>query len=177
MRAVDWNLLERFPAGIEDRDAAWAVEAEVEHRLGDAHAQRDGKVVGAVSVCGLKEGGLGIIITSLNAGSWQENVTLHGDNFTVEVDAFERLVVKKDDYEKVFGVDRPGKWIPEMKERGFLGEIEHFFDCVANRQQPLTNAYDALKTHKLIEQLIEVADLKPNLPPKNGWDEISRWNT
>jgi len=93
------------------------------------------------------------------------------------VDAFERLVVRKDDYEKVFGVDRPGRWIPEMKERGFLGEIEHFFDCVANRQQPLTNAYDALKTHKLIEQLVEVAGLKPNLPPKNGWDEISRWNT
>ena len=136
----------------------------------------DGKIVGAVSVCRLKDGGLGVIITSLKAGSWQERAILHGDNLTVEVDAFEKLTIKNKDHEQVFGTDRPGTWIPDMQERGFYGEIEHFFDCVVSRKQPMTNGSDSVQTHQLIEKLVEAAGLKPDVHPADDWDEISRWD-
>jgi len=140
------------------------------------YEKQGGKIVGAVSICGLSDGGFGVILSSLKAGSWQEMVTLHGENFTVEVAAFEKLTIKNQDHEQVFGIDRPGKWIPDMQERGFYGEIEHFFDCVVSRQQPLTNAFDALQTHQLLEKMVEVAGLKPNKSPANGWDKIPRWD-
>lgn len=144
--------------------------------LSTAYEEEDGKIVGAVSVCKLKDGGLGVIITSLKAGSWQERVVLHGDNLTVEVDAFEKLTIKNKDHEQVFGTDRPGKWIPDMHERGFYGEIEHFFDCVVSRKQPLTNGFDSVQTLQLIEKLVEKAGLKPDQQPADDWDQISRWD-
>jgi virulence factor len=143
--------------------------------LTTTYEQEDGKIVGAVSVCGLKDGGLGVIMTSLKAGSWQERAVLHGENLTVEVDAFEKLTIKKTDHERVIGTDRPGKWIPDMQERGFYGEIEHFFNCIVSRKQPLTNGFDAVKTHQLIEKLVEAAGLNPAEQHPDDWDKISRW--
>ena len=140
------------------------------------YEKQGGKIVGAVSICGLCGGGVGVIMTSLEAGSWQESVTLHGENYTVEVAAFEKLTIKSQDHEQVIGTNRPGKWIPDMQERGFYGEIEHFFDCIISRQQPMTNAFDAMQTHQLIEKLVEAAGLKPNESPTNGWDNIPRWD-
>lgn len=144
--------------------------------LSTFYEEQGDKIVGAVSVCGLCDGGIGLIITSLKAGSWQESVTLHGENFTVEVAAFDKLTIKNQDYEQVFGTNRPGKWIPDMKERGFYGEIEHFLDCVVSRQQPLTNAFEAVQTHQLLEEFVKVAGIKPNESPADGWDKIPRWN-
>lgn len=140
------------------------------------YEQQEGKIVGAVSICGLQDGGFGVITTSLQAGSWQERVTLHGENCTVDVTAFDKLTIKYHDHEQVFGTDRAGKWIPDMQERGFLGEIGHFLDCVVSREQPMTNAFDALQTHHLLEKFVEVAGLKPIEHPENGWDKISRWD-
>jgi len=142
--------------------------------LTTTYEQEHGKIVGAVSVCGLKDGGLGVIMTSLKAGSWQERAVLHGENLTVEVDAFEKLTIKNTDHERVIGTDRPGKWIPDMKERGFYGEIENFFNCIVSRKQPLTNGFDAVKTHQLIEKLVEAAGLNPAEQPPDDWDKISR---
>ena len=140
-----------------------------------SYEQEDGRIVGAVSLCRLKDGGLGVILTSLKAGSWQEKVVLHGENLTVEVDAFEKLTIKNQDHEQVFGTDRPGKWIPDLQDRGFHGEIEHFFNCVVSRKQPLTNGADAVHTHQLIEKLVERAGLDPAESSTEDWDMISRW--
>lgn len=143
--------------------------------ISTSYEQEDGKMVGAASLCRLKDGGLGVILTSLRAGSWQEKAVLHGENLTVEVDAFEKLTVKKQDQEQVFGTDRPGKWIPDLQERGFKGEIEHFFNCVVSREQPLTNGADAVKTHQLIEKLAEIAGLDPAESASEDLDKFSRW--
>ncbi|MDO9546910.1 MAG: Gfo/Idh/MocA family oxidoreductase [Pelolinea sp.] len=144
--------------------------------LNTYYEQQDGKIVGAVSVCSLCNGGIGVIMTSLQAGSWQESVVLHGDNFSVEVNAFEKLTIKNRDHEQILGTDRVGSWIPDLKERGFYGELEHFFDCVNSRQQPQTNAFDAVQTHQLLKKMVDVAGLKSIEPPTNGWDEIPRWD-
>ena len=133
------------------------------------------KLIGAVSVCGLKDGGIGVVMTSLKAGSWQESATLHGENTTIEVEAFEKLVIKTDGNMQVLGTDRSGKWISDLHERGFYGEIEHFFHCVDSREQPETNGDDTLQTHLLLEEMAAIGGEEPGKPLADGWDNIPRW--
>jgi len=122
-----------------------------------SYEMRGGKLVGALSVTELEGGGHGLVITSLAAGAWQERVTLHGEGLTVEVSAFRELRVKYPDREEVFGPDRPGRWVSELDERGFSGEIEHFFDCVRQRQTPQTDGYEAARTQALVEAMVACA--------------------
>ena len=136
--------------------------------------KQDGQLVGAVSQAVTSEGGLVVLMTSLKAGSWQERVALHGDDITVEVEAFRQLKIKKQDSEEVFSNDRPGRWITELKERGFYGMIEHFLDCVKTRQQPLTSGRDAQKTHELIDALVIAGGETPG-KESDKWDNVSRW--
>ncbi len=80
-----------------------------------------------------------------------------GEGLTVEVSAFRELRVKYGDREEVFGLDRPGRWMSELAERGFSGEIEHFFTCVRQRQQPQTDGYEAARTQELVEAMVACA--------------------
>lgn len=122
-----------------------------------SYTMRQGRVVNALSVMALPDGGNALVLTCLQAGSWQERVTIHGEKQTVEVSAFRELRVKRPDREDVYGGDRPGRWQSELTERGFLGEITHFFDCVRSRATPTPDAYDAARTEKLVEALTRLA--------------------
>ena len=135
----------------------------------------NGKITGAVSLMRTSQNGLVILLTSLKAGSWQERLTLHGDTFTVEVEAFRQLKVKGKEYDQFYGVDRPGKWIEDMKERGFFGAVNHFLDCVQTRKQPITNGWDVEKTHQLIDQLVELTGTE-QFKPNGDWDNVKRWS-
>jgi len=118
---------------------------------------KNGLVSSAVSTMRIPGGGQGVIMICNHAGSWQESVTLHAAGLTIHVDAFRRLRVLHEDYEEVFGTDRAGKWITDMKERGFYGELVHFFECVRTRQEPLTGAVEAAKTQALLEDLVRTS--------------------
>jgi virulence factor len=135
---------------------------------------QDGLLIGAVSQAVTSAGGLVVLNTSLKAGSWQERVTLHGENYSVEVEAFRQLKIKKPDSEEIFGNERPGKWISELKERGFYGMIEHFLDCVKTRKQPLTSGRNALKTHELIDALV-IAGGETPAKESESWESVNRW--
>jgi virulence factor len=136
----------------------------------------NGQLVGAVSQAVTEKGGLTVLMSSLKAGSWLERVSLHGDNLTIEVDAFRHMRVKKGDSEEIFGNDRPGKWISELKERGFYGLVDHFLDCVQTRKEPLTSGRDACQTHELIDALVSAAGETPAKESEN-WDNVQRWNS
>ncbi len=127
---------------------------------------RDGKIIGALSVAKPEDGGLAVVLTSLQAGSWQERVTLHGGSLTVEVTAFRELVVKHEDRVEVYGPDRSGRWIPELVERGFHGAIEHFFHCVRERETPQTNGYEGYRTQELVEAFVTCAGEKLVVTPQ-----------
>ncbi|BBB49645.1 Gfo/Idh/MocA family protein [Pelolinea submarina] len=131
-------------------------------------------LIGAVSIARTPEGGLVTLVNNLQAGAWQESVTLHGDGMTVHVDAFRELRIRYGDHEEVYGTDRAGKWIPGLRERGFEGEILHFLDCVQTRQRPMTDAWEAVKTQKFMEDLV-VASGDPLSSPDNSWDKVDRW--
>jgi len=122
-----------------------------------SYEMKEGKLVGAASIAELEGGGIGMVINSLQAGAWQERVTLFGEGLTVEVNAFRELRIKQGESEEVYGTDRPGRWYPELVERGFFGEIDHFFQCMRSRQEPETNGDEAVKTQLFMEKLVEVA--------------------
>jgi virulence factor len=138
-------------------------DVEVAHT---SFEMREGRLYGAMSAVLLKDGGIATVITSLQAGSWQERLTLHGESLSVEVTAFRELRVKYPDREEIFGPDRPGKWIPEMEERGFHGAIDHFFDCVRTRKKPLTDGHEACRTRELVEALVTCAGEKTQITPQ-----------
>ncbi len=118
------------------------------------HEMKNGVLQGAVSTFQLPDSGMGVLLTSHNAGAWQESATLHGEQSSVHVNAFRDLVVCHPDHEEIFGTDRAGSWVPDLQDRGFIPEIEHFLHCVHTRQQPDTNATEAYKTQLLYEQLV-----------------------
>lgn len=121
------------------------------------YQKNDGVLTSAISTARIPSGGLASMLISLDAGSWQESITLHGDGLTVHVDAFRELRVKSGDHEKVYGNDRAGSWVTDLRERGFQGEIEHFLKCVRTRQESMTNAWEALKTQELLEKMVTLS--------------------
>ena len=137
--------------------------------LHTSHQMQAGKLVGAVSVTELDQGGVGLILTSLQAGAWQERVSLYGEGLTVQVDAFRELRIRYPDREEVFGADRPGRWVPELMERGFQGAIDHFLSCVRSRQVPETDGHEAARTQELAEQLVVCAGEAPHPTPHPTW--------
>lgn len=137
--------------------------------LSTNYEKKDGKIISTTSTARMQTGGLAILINNLHAGGWQESVTLHGEGLTVHVDAFRELRVRLGDHEEIYGTDRAGKWIPDLRERGFEGEIEHFLQCVENRQLPMTSALEAAKTQEFMENLVEASGDELNLPHGN-WD-------
>jgi virulence factor len=142
--------------------------------LSTQYTMQGGKLTSAVSTTRTASGGLVTLAICMQAGTWQESVDLHGGEFSVHVDAFRELRVKYGDHDEVYGTDRAGKWIPELRERGFEGEVSHFLECVKTRQMPLSNAWEAAKTQKLMEDMV-IASGDALSSPENDWDKVDRW--
>jgi len=117
----------------------------------------NGKVTGAVAATRLEQGGMGMLLDSYQAGGWQEQASLHGDGISVHVKAFQEIIVREGDKETHYGIDRPGKWLPSLIERGFGPAIDHFHHCVLTRSQPETDGIEGTRTQELVEGLVKSA--------------------
>ena len=135
------------------------------HPLSTSYSMQRGRLFNAASLLGLSSGGCAVVLTCLQAGAWQERVSIHGEKLTAEVSAFRELRLKYPDHEEVYGGDRPGKWTSELSERGFSGEIAHFFDCVRQRSRPSPDGYDAARTQELVETLTRQAGAETDYLP------------
>ena len=120
---------------------------------------RDGRMIGAVSIVALERGGHGVITTTLEAGGWSETYSLHGEGTTLEVDAFSRLRTGGETEERIWREPYASGWKPTLEARGFIQQVNHFFDCLASRQTPLTSARESYRTQRLLEDLVACARL------------------
>jgi len=50
-------------------------------------------------------------------------------------------------------------WARVEDKMGFSPEVQHFIHCVQTREQPITNAADAYKTHELMNRILLAAGL------------------
>ena len=113
----------------------------------------EGKLVGAASVIRFPDGGHGLVATCLEAGRWGESYALHGSGASLYINAFSEVRLLTADGEQVWR-ESGGDWTPMLQARGFAAQIQHFFDCVQSRQQPLTSGWEAFKTQRLVEDLV-----------------------
>jgi len=118
-----------------------------------AHHASD-RLLGAASTVALEHGGYGMVITSLQAGRWQENYTLHGGGRSMIIEAFSRLRLIDGLQDTVQEETYASSWLTTLEGRGFNGQINHFLDCVKARSLPLTSGWDAVKTQQMVEQMI-----------------------
>ena len=112
---------------------------------------------GAVAVIRLETGGLGIIETNYQASGWQETYAVYGNHQTMEIDAFSNLSFMRGRENRQWEETYASSWQTTLTGRGFVGQIAHFFSCMATREMPLTSAWDSVKTQLLVEALTEAA--------------------
>jgi virulence factor len=114
--------------------------------------------LGAVGAIRLENGGIGVIETNMKAGRWQERYVLFGGQKTLEVEAFSHAVLTQGFEQRRWDETYASSWQTTLKGRGFVDEIEHFFDCIETRQIPLTSGWDSVKTQRLVEDIADLAD-------------------
>jgi virulence factor len=102
----------------------------------------------------LENGGDVFLMGCMSAAGWQERYTLEGGGASLRIEAFEYLDWHSENCHQVIrqGYDR--EWKPSLEARGFVGEIDHFFQCVQTRDMPACSAYDAHKTQLLVEAIV-----------------------
>jgi virulence factor len=115
------------------------------------------KLTGAASTVALPGGGYGMVLTSLQAGRWNEQYEIHGGGASIYIEAFSRLTLVTEQEQQVWEETYASSWKSTLEGRGFAGEITHFFECVQTRQQPHTSGWEALKTQLLLEAMLACA--------------------
>ena len=167
-RKINLCMVEKHRPNKEKRDLNEAYLEDIIHQIdllrffgGEAKALTteqesiDDCLLSSVSTVGYQRGGLGVLVSSREAGRWLEKVSIFGDGLSIELQMFRELRCIESGREFVFGGDRPGSWLSHLEERGFVGEIQHFLGCIKNGSQPMTNAKDASLTQLLLEETIQ----------------------
>lgn len=167
-RPIHKCIIQKHRSGTKERDLEQTYLDDTIHQidllrffcgevepLSTYYQMMDNRFYSSASVTSLKSGGIGLVLTSREAGMWTEQVSLHGGNISLEVSAFRELRVRYPDHEEVYGADRAGRWMPQLEERGFVGEIRHFFECIVSRESPFTDGEDSVKTQELLEKLVK----------------------
>jgi virulence factor len=117
-----------------------------------------GSFLGAVGTLRLDNGGIGVVETNMKAGRWQERYILYGGQKTLQVEAFSEALLTQGTEQRRWNETYASSWQTTLKGRGFVDEIDHFFDCIETRQMPLTSGRDSVKTQRLIEELAALVD-------------------
>ena len=117
----------------------------------------DGMVLEVVSNLELEGGGLATITASLQAGRWFEHYELNGEQTSLNLNCFYDLEIATDKGIQTWKEPYDSTWTSNLYGRGFVNQIDHFFQCVETRQTPKTDAWDSVKTQMLVEDIIEKA--------------------
>lgn len=114
----------------------------------------DGNLLSAVSNLKMNAHGIGVILHSREAGRWQERVTIIGNEKTLLIDLFQSVAeITADEKKQIWKAQSENKW---LDDRGFQKEIIHFLHCINTNSSPITNGFEAAKTQKLQEQLVNL---------------------
>lgn len=112
------------------------------------------------ALLGFKDGGIGLLVASREAGQWREHVEMYGGGITAISDNLDSYRVIYPDREEGQTMTPLNKgWCTVVHRLGFEDCIKHFFHCVKTREKPLTNAEDAYRTHELMDKILRAAGL------------------
>jgi virulence factor len=125
-----------------------------EVNLANKEIRIDEHLVTCTGMFTLEKGGVAVVKTCMRSGEWRENYILSGDGFTMEIDSFLKLTIFQGDEKRSWMENYPGG-SEILAGRGFLGEINHFLNCIRTRQNPQTDLTDSVKTQILVESLTD----------------------
>jgi virulence factor len=112
----------------------------------------DGNLLSSVSNLKNNTHGLGVILHSRESGLWQERVTIIGNEKTLQINLFQSVVEINTEGNKPIWISQSIN--PQLDDKGFQEEINHFLICINTASNPLTNGFEAGKSQHLQEQLV-----------------------
>lgn len=105
-------------------------------------------------------GAIGLLGASRSAGQWVERMELYGAGISVFAETPDSIRIVDKEKETVQTMTPLAQgWARVEDKLGFKPSVDHFIECVQTRQKPLTNAEDAFKTHKLLNDILVSAGL------------------
>ncbi len=105
-------------------------------------------------------GAVGLLGASRSAGQWVERMELYGGGISVFAETPDTIRIIDKEKEIVQNMTPLAQgWARVEDKLGFRPCVDHFIHCVQTREKPLTNAEDAFKTHKLLNDILVSAGL------------------
>lgn len=133
-------------------------EAEDVHAL-SKHEDIDYETFTTAQVC-FENGSSGLLVADRSAGQWEETIEMHGGNRTILIHMPESITIVDNEQRHTAEMTPLAMgWAKSEDKLGFSYAIHHFFECIRNGKTPITSPQDALKTHILLNKILEDAGL------------------
>jgi virulence factor len=103
---------------------------------------------------------IGALVAARSAGEWDERLEAYGSLTSVRVMAPDSVSVSQNGETRLIEMrSRASGWANVNKTLGFGPEVSHFIHCIRTRNQPLTNGHEAVRTQKLVDEILHQAGL------------------
>ena len=107
-----------------------------------------------------ENGSVAMLVADRASGQWVETLEMHGHNKSVLVNCPDTITVTDNEQSHTTSMTPLAYgWAKVVDQMGFTQEVDHFFDCLKNDQQPLTSGADAYKTQELMHRILTTAGL------------------
>ncbi|WP_045731805.1 Gfo/Idh/MocA family protein [Pseudarthrobacter chlorophenolicus] len=136
------------------------------HAAGDDPWEEDG----VAAIIRFSTGNTGVLMAARTAGAWNEKLDAYGDGRTVEVRAPETVATTVGGIttSRELSAEAYG-WATATDTLGFSAAVHHFLDRVADRAQPLTSGREAVRTQRLLDQILAAAGLPAEEQEGRQW--------
>lgn len=148
----------------------WYCGGEPEHVAAHAAGKDPWEEDGLAATIRFSTGNTGVLMAARTAGAWNEKLDAYGDGKTVEVRAPETVstTVNGITTSRELSAEAYG-WATATDTLGFSTAVHHFLDRVADRAQPLTSGREAVRTQRLLDQILAAAGLPTEEQTGREW--------
>lgn len=136
------------------------------HAAGDDPWEEDG----VAAMIRFDTGNTGVLMAARTAGAWNEKLDAYGGGRSVEVRAPERVSITADGVttSRELSAEAFG-WATATETLGFSAAVHHFLDRVEDRAQPLTSGREAVHTQRLLDRILQAAELPTQEQDGRQW--------
>lgn len=148
----------------------WYCGGEPEHVAAHAAGEDPWEEDGIAATIRFSTGNTGVLMAARTAGAWNEKLDAYGDGKTVEVRAPESVstTINGVTTSRELSAEAYG-WATATDTLGFSAAVHHFLDRVADRAQPLTSGREAVRTQRLLDQILAAAGLPTEEQTGREW--------
>lgn len=148
----------------------WYCGGEPEHVAAHAAGEDPWEEDGIAATIRFSTGNTGVLMAARTAGAWNEKLDAYGDGKTVEVRAPETVSITINGVttSRELSAEAYG-WATATDTLGFSAAVHHFLDRVADRAQPLTSGREAVRTQRLLDQILAAAGLPTEEQTGREW--------